>query len=103
MTLFEDLVLEVSNLTPVHGLSPADFLNMPDIIGHTLGMMIHNRGMSLKDFATEVGVNETEALQLVEILVAKGYLIEEEQQEKSSPFFRVFFARMRTHKLPLDL
>jgi hypothetical protein len=103
MTLFDELDLALGNLATVQGILPADLLNLPEIIGQTLGKMVRKQGMNLNEFAAEIGLSETEALYLVDILVAKGYLVEEEGKESQTTRYRTFFARMRSHHMPLDL
>jgi len=102
MALYQELESALSTLPVVRGISPADLLSMPDVIGRTLGRMVQKKGMDLKEFAAELELDEVDADRLADILVAKGYLLEEEQTAPSTPRYRVFFARMRTHHLPLD-
>ena len=103
MTLFEELDLALGNLAPVQGILPGDLLTMPEIIAQTLGKIMRSQGMDLKEFAAEIGLSEAESLHLADILVSKGYLVEEERKESPTTRYRTFFARMRKHNLPLDL
>ncbi len=87
----------------MQGILPGDLLNLPEIIAQTLGKIMRQQGMDLNEFATEVGLGETEAIHLLDILVAKGYLVEDERKDSQTRRYRTFFARMRAHHLPLDL
>ena len=103
MTLFEELDQALGLLPVVRGILPADLLDLPESIGESLGKMVRNRSILLKEFAAEVGLPETEALHLMSILVAKGYVVEEEQEEPNGIRYHANFAQIRSRHLPLDL
>ena len=103
MTQFDELARTLGSLTSVQGISPVDLLGLPKIISQTLGKMVRNQGLDLQEFSADIGLSEAETHQLADILVAKGYLIEEVHEEHQSPRYHTYFARMRSHHLPIDL
>jgi len=59
--------------------------------------------MSAGEMASLLDLSESEAKQIADLLVEKGYLLTEERRSDGSLVYKVYFARMRGRSIPLDL
>lgn len=103
MDKFELLCQELAKLDKVKGITPVDVLSLPNPLDNVLRKMIRQGPMTLTELADDVGLSPAEAQRLGEILIEKGFLQAEERRQDSDIVYKIYFARMRTHNIPLDL
>jgi hypothetical protein len=99
MTLFPDLNLTLANLPAVRGVSTIDLLELPEMVGRVLSGIVRKRGLTLKEFSVEIGLNQEEAQHLLDILIEKGYLCKEFPLELDETRFCVNFVKIRRHSM----
>ena len=102
MVTFEILKQQLIALDQVQGITPVDILTLPGAVQSSMRKML-KVAMPLGALATDLHLTLDEARQIGDLLVGKGYLRSEESADGSGTLYRVRFARMRTHDIPLDL
>ena len=103
MDRYESLHHEIAEFDTVEGTTPLAVAMLPEPFDKVLQRLIREGAMSVQELAEALNLSLDEAQHLGEHLVAKGYLRTEEKEGESGVFFRVYLARMRRQKIPLDL
>ena len=101
MTTFVDLQQQLAQLAPVQGIAPVDILSLPDLLAVVVRKMMRG-GMTLSALADELSLPLDQARQVGDVMVEKGYLTIE-GAENDGVTYRVYFARMRSHNIAIDL
>ncbi len=99
---FEGLRAELAGLPRVEGIAPSDILSLPEAIRGTMKKMLR-QVLATTDLANELKLSTDEAQQVAEILVEKGILLALARADGAGFVYRVYFARMQRHDIPLDL
>jgi len=76
--LFDRLQDELANLEEASGLSMTSIFMLPKALTRFLSWMIRQKGANLEDVATYFEQNEDAVLPLLQSLVSRGYIEEEE-------------------------
>ena len=85
------------------GITPVDILALPDPVDSAVQRILRRGPMSAGEMASILDLSESEAKQIADLLVEKGYLLTEERRSDGSVVYKVYFARMRGRSIPLDL
>ncbi len=107
MATFERLRTEIAQLEEIDGVTPVEILSLPAALHRAFRQMV-KRALTAQELASELQLSLAEAQQVAELLVEKGFLkksLLKAQPEANGPgpAYRVQFARMRKHDIPLDL
>ena len=103
MADFEQLFLAVMELPTVPGIVPVDILTIPQPLDAAIGGLVRNKSMSAAKLAEIIDVTPDEALRLANTLVSKGYLVVIDSDTEDEPQFRIHYAQVPKHHIPLDL
>lgn len=102
MESYEHILQELEKLEPVAGIIPTDVLDLPDMIGTVIRLLIRKGSMTLPDLAAAMQLEPAQARQIGDILTQKGFLVKEYRSGKEL-IYRAYIARMRGRNIPLDL
>ncbi len=102
MGTFEGLQTELVGLDKVDGISPVDILMLPKAIQSAVRKMLR-KALTAQELADELSLPVSEAQQLADILVDKGFLLTEVRADDHRVIYKVYFAHVHKHEIPLDL
>ena len=102
MMAFADLQRQLAGLAPVKGIAPVDILQLPAAVTPAVRKMMR-QGLTLSELADELDLPLDQARQVGDILVEKGYLINQPQGDSGDIRYRVYFARKRGQNITVDL
>lgn len=102
METFDQIMLELDEIEPVTGIIPTDVLELPDLVGSIIRLLIRKGSMTLPELAEATNLERTQAGQLGDILTRKGFLVKEYRSGKEV-IYRAYIARMRRRNIPLEL
>jgi len=100
---YESLLEDVQGLEQVEGVLPTALLELPASIAQLLRTMMRHGPMTVDELATFLELSVSEADEVGEALVAKGYLVSDSTNAREGQLYRVFYARTRKHNLPAEL
>jgi hypothetical protein len=100
---YESLLQEVNGLPQAEGVIPTSILELPDRIALLLRTIMRQGSMTVDELAAFLEVSLSQADQLGEQLVAKGYLVSDTNNSEGGQVYRVFYARMRKRNIPSEL
>ncbi|MBU0496044.1 MAG: hypothetical protein KKA73_05790 [Chloroflexi bacterium] len=99
--LFGRLQTELEIRERVEGITPTDLLDLPTDLRRVINIVMRQRQMSLTDIVFELDLRPSEAREVLDLLVDKGYLrvfeVDGEQQ------YKTFLGRRRARDVPLDI
>ena len=102
MTTFVDLQRQLAELAPVKGIAPVDILQLPAAITPVIRKMMRH-GLTLAELAQELDLSLDQARQVGDLLVDKGFLTSQQQDDSGDTIYKVYFARMRGQNIAVDL
>ena len=103
MATFEALQQKLTGLAKkVDGATLVDILELPAPLDAALRKLL-KEPLALDALAAEIQRPVNETRQLMDILIEKGFVKTEEQASRGGQVYKVYFARMRKHKLPAGL
>jgi len=102
MLAFADLQRQLAELAPVKGIAPVDILQLPDAVTPAVRKMMRH-GLTLAELAQELDLSLDQARQVGDMLVGKGFLTSQQQEDSGDLIYRVYFARMRGQNIAVDL
>jgi len=100
---YESLLQDVQGLEEVEGVIPTAMLDLPESITLLLRAMMRQGSMTVDEMATFLELSVSQADDLGEALVAKGYLVSDTANAREGQVYRVFYARVRKRNLPSEL
>ena len=103
MADFEQLQAELMTLPQVNGVMPVDILSVPQPLGPVIRGLVKDRTVSSSELATALDFTSEQAILLGDMLVEKGYLESVEEPDAEEPIYRIRYARVPKHDIPLDL
>ena len=103
MASFNELMDQLHAVGAFPGITPVDILALPDPVDSAVQRILRRGPMSAGEIASLLDLSESEAKQIADLLVEKGYLLTEERRSDGSLVYKVYFARMRGRSIPLDL
>jgi hypothetical protein len=103
MADFEQLQAELMTLPQIDGVMPVDILSVPQPLGPVIRGLVKDRTVSSSELAAALDFTSDQAIALGDILVEKGYLDNVEEAEGEEPVYRIRYARVPKHDIPLDL
>ena len=103
MADFERLQMEIVELPTVKGIVPVDILSLPQPLGRVVRGLVRDKAIGIDDLADTIDVTKDQALLLANILVEKGYLLVVKENDREELKYRIHYARMPKHNIPLDL
>lgn len=101
MATFERLWQQLGELRQVNGITPVDILQLPEELHGVVRKMVR-QAVSLQELSAELMLPLDQTHLIADLLVAKGFLRTEDRVEGDF-HYRILFARMHTHHIPLDL
>ncbi len=101
MPTTDELRQDLAALPTVKGFAPADLIGLPDSVASILRSVIRRGSMPLNDLAALLGTTPEEARPIGQTLVAKGFLVQD--QDAEAPTFRANHTRMRARNPLTDL
>jgi hypothetical protein len=102
VSTFEGLRSELVGLQKVEGITPVDILLLPEAIQRAVRRMLRS-ALTSQELAEELRLPAGEAQQLADILVDKGFLQVQARADGAGVAYKVYFARMHRHDIPLEL
>ncbi len=102
MATFEGLQAELAGLKKVDGITPVEILVLPQALQGALRKMVKT-ALTSEELAGELHLTTAESQQLADILVAKGFLRVQPRADGDGVAYKVYFARMPRHDIPVDL
>ena len=112
MTDYEQLRNEVEEVPQVNGIVPVDILNLPQPLARLVRGLVRDKTISAAELAGELEITVEQATGLADSLIEKGYFlaVQDDVSEQDGDVckdemrrYRIRFARMRKHNIPLDL
>jgi hypothetical protein len=100
---YESLLQEVQGLDHVDGVIPTALLELPESIALLIREMMRQGSMTVDELAAFLELSVSQADDLGEALVAKGYLVSDTTNAREGQVYRVFYARVRKRNLPPEL
>ncbi|MGH2523699.1 MAG: MarR family transcriptional regulator [Anaerolineales bacterium] len=97
---FDSLQRELDSCADVEGVTAAQVMLMPDAVRSLLNRMIRKGALTLAELQAELGLEEAEASQLAETLIAKGLVVSAQREADGATLYRVRLARTRELSLP---
>src|SRR5262245_53947678 len=100
---YKSLLQDVQGLEQVEGVIPTAILELPEGIALLLRAMMRQGPMTVDELAVFLELSVSQADDVGEALVAKGYLVSDTTNAREGQVYRVFYARTRKHNLPSEL
>ena len=98
----ERVIQEVSEIPDVDGATMARILELPEPLRSTLKDMVRGRLLTVDEVCERLCVREEAAKQVVDMLVAKGY-IQATTSGEDEAVYCVVLAPIRGRSIPADL
>ncbi len=102
MANFSTLQQQLAGLARVEGVTVVDIMKLPAPLDGILRRMM-KEPLSLSALSTELQLSTAETHQLMDLLIAKGFVKTEEQSSHGGEIYRIYFARTRKLNLPDSL
>jgi len=101
--MFQYLHTEIDKRTRVNGITPIDMLSLPNPLNNLFDKIMRQGSLSLTEVAEEVQTNATEAKELANLLINKGYLRLVEKRSDNEIIYQIRFAAKRKRRVPPKL
>ena len=99
--LFDRLQSELETRQRMEGITTADLLDLSPELRRIINKVMRQREMSMAEIVFELDMKPSEARELLDTLVGKGYLRAFEM--KGELHYKTFFAPKRARALPLNV
>lgn len=99
--IFNRLQVELDVRESQEGITTADLLELPTELRRIVNHITRKNGRSLSQIAQQFKEEEQEVQRSLDMLIEKGFV--KEMELNGEPFFKVYFARKRSRKVPLNL
>jgi hypothetical protein len=102
VSTFQALEAQLAGLDSVNGITPVDILLLPEALRPVVRRMLR-RAVALPELAAELVLSESEARQVADTLVQKGFLQTQGEEDSEGVVYKVHFSRMHAHNIPPEL
>lgn len=99
--LFDRLQSEIETRQRMEGITPADLLDLSPELRRIVNTITRRREMSLTEIVLELDMKPSEARDLLDTLVEKGFL--KVFEAKGEPHYKTFFAPRRAREVSLNV
>lgn len=99
--LFDQIRAESLKSLKISGLSMADVMTLPDTLRHFINWMMRQQAVSVATVSDYIGEGEEVAQQLIELLVAQGFL--QKLDVEGVPRYRLRLASKQKRELPKNI
>jgi hypothetical protein len=99
--IFNRVQVELDVRESQEGITATDLLDLPEELRRIVNHITRKNGRTLSQIARRFNEEEEDVRKLLSSLVEKGFVVETELH--GEPFFKVYFARKRGRKVPIDV
>lgn len=99
MGIFDHLKKEIDARDKQEGITPADVLDLSPTLRRLMNRIMRQGEITVEEAAEHIGESPTDAREMLDALVDKGYL-KQEEKEKKGTIYRTRFARRRRREIP---
>lgn len=100
-SLFDRLQSEIETRQRMEGITPADLLDLSPELRRIVNTITRRREMSLAEIVLELDMRPSEAKELLDTLVGKGFL--KAFAVRGELYYKTLFARRRGREIPLNV
>ncbi len=101
--VFERLCKEVTKRPALDGITPIDMFGLPKPLNSGFDLIMRRGVLPLSEWAEVLTLQKTEAENLANMLVDKGYLMANMLTADSEPVYKIRFAMTRRRRVSGDI